>query len=89
MPATDLKPLGPRKPELKRFNLTLPASCAQRIADIKDLTEASSDSEVIRRAIQMYEKLVKGAIRVTSTAGGLDQAGSDDELPVANEVRRR
>ena len=48
---------------IRHRNLTLPESSIARIAAIRELTEATSDSEVIRRAMRVYENLLQaGAI---------------------------
>lgn len=51
--------------KLVRRNLMLPDSFEARIAEIREKTEASSDSEVVRRALRLYEGLVKGEFEVT------------------------
>lgn len=43
----------------KRRNLTLPETSIARIAAIREKTEAASDSEVVRRALRLYESLLK------------------------------
>jgi Arc/MetJ-type ribon-helix-helix transcriptional regulator len=50
--------------KLKRYNLTLPESTVERIATIREETEASSDSEVVRRAIRLYERLLKDSVEI-------------------------
>jgi hypothetical protein len=50
--------------KLKRYNLTLPESTVERIATIREETEASSDSEVVRRAIRIYERLLKDSVEI-------------------------
>lgn len=51
--------------KLVRRNLMLPDSFEARIAEIREKTEASSDSEVVRRALRLYEGLVKGEFELT------------------------
>lgn len=52
------------KNNLQRRNLTLPDSCVERIANIRTRTEAASDSEVVRRAIRLYEVLLNDSTEV-------------------------
>jgi len=66
-----------KKTQLKRYNLTLPESCSERIAIIRDRTEASSDSEVVRRAIKLYERIVTGDLVLTPAARGRDKPDED------------
>ena len=60
------KTVQPAKTKLKRYSLTLPESTAERIETIRIHTEASSDSEVIRRAIRLYERLVTGEVTLAA-----------------------
>jgi hypothetical protein len=50
----------PATAKVTRRNLTLPESSIARIAAIRAQTEAASDSEVVRRALRLYESLLKG-----------------------------
>jgi Arc/MetJ-type ribon-helix-helix transcriptional regulator len=61
MAETALKP--------KRRNLTLPDSSIARIAAIRERTEAASDSEVVRRALRLYESLLKAEATVQDKDG--------------------
>ena len=48
-----------RKPARSvRLNLVLPGKSAKRLENLKELTEASSLTEVIRNAIRLYEAIV-------------------------------
>jgi Arc/MetJ-type ribon-helix-helix transcriptional regulator len=53
----------------KRRNLTLPDSSIARIASIRERTEAASDSEVVRRALRLYESLLKAEATVHDKDG--------------------
>lgn len=55
-----------------RGTLTLSDLAIAKIAKIREKTEAASDSEVVRRAIRLYERLLK------------DSGG---ELPNANKSK--
>lgn len=57
----------------KRRNLTLPDSSIARIAAIREKTEAASDSEVVRRALRLYESLLNGEAVVQDAKTGQAQ----------------
>ena len=44
-----------------RVQLELPPKSMERIAHLKDVTEASSYAEVIRNALRLYESMVEEA----------------------------
>ena len=53
----------------KRRNLTLPETSVARIAAIREQTEAASDSEVVRRALRLYESLLRAEATVHDKDG--------------------
>lgn len=55
--------------KVKRRNVTLPDSSIARIAAIREKTEATSDSEVIRRALRLYESLLQAEAVVQDKEG--------------------
>ena len=57
-------------------NLTLPESSIARIAAIRELTEATSDSEVIRRALRVYENLLEAGAIVQDKDGKTPPVGA-------------
>lgn len=60
--------------KVRRRNLTLPDSSIARIAAIREQTEAASDSEVVRRALRLYESLLKGEAVIQDKKTGQVQA---------------
>ncbi len=54
---------------VKRRNVTLPESSIARISAIRQKTEATSDSEVIRRALRLYESLLESEAVVQDKNG--------------------
>ena len=50
-------PRKPRKEKKVRLNLDMPASLRPRVDALQEMTEASTMSEVIRRAVAVYEFL--------------------------------
>ena len=53
----------------KRINLALPERSVQRLEELKEMTDASSVTEVIKHAVMTYESLAKHLSKgVTFTA---------------------
>jgi hypothetical protein len=72
---------GEQPSEYKRYSLTLPHSYSERIAEIKKRTDASTDSEAVRRAIRFYENFLTGAIAATAVKH-VDPAVTEELLGV-------
>jgi hypothetical protein len=53
----EVSPSGARGGQL-RLNLVLPAKSAERLDNLRKLTEASSYTEVIRNALRLYDGIV-------------------------------
>jgi hypothetical protein len=47
--------------KLVRRNILLPAPSVNRLAELRRRTEATSDTEVLRNALRVYEQLVEDA----------------------------
>ena len=50
--------------QIRRRNVSLPANYLEKIATIREQTDAASDSEVIRRALRIYEGLLKDSVEL-------------------------
>ena len=48
-----------QKGRARRRNVILPERTLKRLATLRDKTEASSDTEVMRKALQFYEQFVE------------------------------
>jgi hypothetical protein len=70
----------------RRLNLIIPERAQERLEWIRSKTEASSDTEVIRQALFVYEQLVakaaEGSILMEKTA-----KGELLTLPISIDVR--
>ena len=64
-----------KKVPVRRRNLTLPESSIARIAAIRNKTEAASDSEVVRRALRLYESLLESEAVVQDKQGRVVPVG--------------
>ena len=56
--ATEVQEKSATRGRMVRLNLVLPDKSASRLEKLKELTEASSYTEVIRNAIRLYEAIV-------------------------------
>jgi Arc/MetJ-type ribon-helix-helix transcriptional regulator len=61
----------------KRRNLSLPDTCIDRITAIREKTDAASDSEVVRRAIKLYEVILSDRAKIVLQ----DQDGHEAVMP--------
>jgi hypothetical protein len=47
--------------QARRIQAVLPKASAERLASLKDRSEANSEAEVIRNALRLYEELINEA----------------------------
>jgi metal-responsive CopG/Arc/MetJ family transcriptional regulator len=66
------------KIEMQRLNLAVPKSLVERIDRVMRMIDASSRTEVIRRAVEEFEANHKGEVREKTAADspGPDHAGN-------------
>jgi hypothetical protein len=55
---------------LVRKTIKLPDSCIERLAKVRRKSDAASDSEVIRRALRLYEMVFDKDVRILDKKTG-------------------
>ena len=50
-----------KKPEKTRINMDMSSTSVERMERLKDITEASSYTEVVKNALKLYEALIAEA----------------------------
>ena len=71
---------GGRK--VTRVQMLLPASSVERLDALKDMTDASSYSEVIRNAIRVYEAFVRKEVQEGGSIFIKDKDGSVSQIRI-------
>jgi hypothetical protein len=67
--------------KLKRRNIMLPDRYSALAASLRDKTDAVSESEVVRRAIPIYEALVNGQMVAYDKKRGVELVFLEIKLP--------
>lgn len=69
------------KPVKERLNLALPTASMASIDNLQDMTDAATTSEVIRRAIKLYEAIVANQ-KAGKQLVFRDPTGQADDCPL-------